>query len=348
MKPLKKLLIGTAMAALLSTSALAVSGGATVSVSALNLRAEPSTSAAVNTMAGLDSTVIVLEETGDGWCKVYYNGQIGYMYADYLEPAERLEGRFGTASVQGTSVQLRAEPDTASSVLGVYQTGQALTVLGVSGAWLKVDVDGVTGYMHGDYVSLSGGTAVTGVITGAYVRMRREPNIDSEILGTYDVGTIMTVTDVVGDWYVVSYKGQTGYIRDDFLNISGTNTAAGLAIVDTAMAYLGVGYVYGGTSPSGFDCSGFVYYVYGLHGYSLNRTAASQLSNGAVVEKDSLQPGDLVFFSNGAGGSIGHVGLYVGNGQFIHASSGGGSVIITDLSSDYYTTYYYGARRIVS
>ncbi len=125
-------------------------------------------------------------------------------------------------------------------------------------------------------------------------------------------------------------------------------SATGQEIVDYAMTFLGVNYVYGGTSPSGFDCSGLVYYCYRHFGYSINRTATAQSYNGVVVYSSDLQPGDLVFFSKTAGGSaIGHIGIYIGNGQFIHAPHTGDVVKISSLSQTYYKTHYWGARRIV-
>ena len=126
-------------------------------------------------------------------------------------------------------------------------------------------------------------------------------------------------------------------------------TASGQEIVDYAKQFLGIKYVYGGTSPSGFDCSGLVYYCYRHFGYSVNRTATAQSYNGVTVSSSSLQPGDLIFFSSSSGGKyIGHVGIYVGSGQFIHAPHTGDVVKISSLSSSYYSSHYWGARRIVS
>ena len=127
----------------------------------------------------------------------------------------------------------------------------------------------------------------------------------------------------------------------------GTSTATGLDIVNYAKGFLGVPYVYGGTSPSGLDCSGLVYYCYTHFGYSVNRTAASLAYNGSAVSKDNLQAGDVILFTSSGGGYIGHCGIYVGNGQFIHAPHTGDVVKISSLSDTYYTNHYYGARRIV-
>lgn len=111
-------------------------------------------------------------------------------------------------------------------------------------------------------------------------------------------------------------------------------------IVNTAKKYLGVPYVWGGETPSGFDCSGFVQYVYKQHGISISRTTYDQVKQGVHVDKNNLQPGDLIFFNN-----ANHVGMYVGDGQFIHAPSTGDVIKISSLSSNYYTQNYYEARR---
>ena len=114
-------------------------------------------------------------------------------------------------------------------------------------------------------------------------------------------------------------------------------------VVGIAMQYLGIPYMWGGASPtSGFDCSGFVMYVYAQLGVSLPHHAASQYSSGVPVSYDQLAPGDLVFFDG-----LGHVGIYIGGGQFIHSPHTGDVVKISSLSDSWYAATYYGARRIL-
>ncbi len=127
-----------------------------------------------------------------------------------------------------------------------------------------------------------------------------------------------------------------------------TSTTSGTAskIIATAKNYLGVPYVWGGSSPSGFDCSGFIHYVYNKHGISLPRVSADQYKAGTSVSKSNLRPGDLIFFETYKPGPS-HVGIYLGNNQFIHASSGAKKVMISDLTSSYYTSHYIGARRVI-
>lgn len=123
----------------------------------------------------------------------------------------------------------------------------------------------------------------------------------------------------------------------------GTNLIARRIIAD-AMRYIGVPYVFGGTSPSGFDCSGYVQYVFAQSGISLPRMADSQFECGEEVKKSDLIPGDLVFFSTYEPGAS-HVGIYIGEGHFIDSTDGG--VQIESLSSPYRLSCYYGARRVI-
>ena len=116
----------------------------------------------------------------------------------------------------------------------------------------------------------------------------------------------------------------------------------GERIVNIATQYLGVPYVWGGTTPDGFDCSGLVQYVYAQIGISVSRTSKEQATNGWAVSRDELRAGDLVFFANSQG--VHHVGIYIGDGQFIHAPYSGDVVKITYLSE---RNDYYCARRIV-
>lgn len=123
------------------------------------------------------------------------------------------------------------------------------------------------------------------------------------------------------------------------------NCLTGSSVVTKAEQYLGSPYEYGGTSPDGFDCSGFTQYVYSQFQIPLDRTAASQYTNGIAVSKTNLVPGDLVFFNTNSG--INHVGIYAGDGKFIHSSSGQGKVVYSNLNDEYYTPRYVGARRII-
>jgi len=274
----------------------------------------------------------------------------------------------GGATVEASALNFRSAPGMDAQIYTTVPRGTAVVVNGkVDDDWYKVEYRGKVGYMSADYLNYSwaiNGNFGSGNIKGTSVRMRDGASLDANIIGVYSNKETVNIIGVNGDWYKVQLGDKTGYVFSDYVALNGgasevhTGTSAngvstgessssGQAIVDTAMKYLGVPYVWAGTSPSGFDCSGLVYYVYKENGYNINRTAASIYQNGTSVDKSELQVGDAICFTSSSYGTIGHVGIYIGGGQFIHASSGSGSVVISDLSSSYYTNHYYGARRIV-
>lgn len=134
--------------------------------------------------------------------------------------------------------------------------------------------------------------------------------------------------------------------RPQHLRVSTGSSAAG--IENTARRYLGTPYVYGGTGVNGLDCSGFVNRVYAAHGYDLPRTSREQAQVGLEVSPGDLEPGDLLFFTvRERGGTIDHVGLYLGDGTFIHAARGKGEVSLARLDAPYYRERFALARRIL-
>jgi NlpC/P60 family len=116
-------------------------------------------------------------------------------------------------------------------------------------------------------------------------------------------------------------------------------------VVETALALRGAPYRNGGSDPSGFDCSGFVWYVFSRHGIGVPRTVAEQFRTGSAVREKDLQPGDLVFFET-SGGSASHVGVVVGGDEFVHAPSSRGEVRVEHLAAPYWTSRFVGARRL--
>lgn len=120
------------------------------------------------------------------------------------------------------------------------------------------------------------------------------------------------------------------------------------SIIDYAKKFLGIKYRWGGTTTKGFDCSGYVKYVYKKFGVALSRTSRSQAKNGTYVKKANLKVGDLVFFdTNGGSNRINHVGVYTGSGKFIHSSSSHSGVVISSLNSGFYSKSYMTARRVL-
>ncbi len=127
-----------------------------------------------------------------------------------------------------------------------------------------------------------------------------------------------------------------------------TSSRSAPSIIDYARKFIGTKYRWGGTTTKGFDCSGYVKYVFNKFNIALSRTSRSQAKNGTYVKKENLKPGDLVFFdTNGGKNRINHVGIYTGSGKFIHSSSSHHGVVTSSLSSGFYSKSYMTARRVL-
>lgn len=300
--------------------------------------------------------------------------------------------------INGTYVRFRSGPGTNHSILGTYNTGKELYVTGSAGnGWYQCYIDGVTGYVHGNYVitytqasftpgsgSSDGNLTVGGqqpsvtptpapssaaqytdaYIAGNNVRVRSAPSMTASILGELFYGNQVKLIIAHDGWAQIMVNGNVGYVASQYVKegtyVSGGSSdsgaisspsssgssATGQDIVNYALQFVGYNYCWGGASPnSGFDCSGLVYYVYKQFGFTLNRVAADQARNGRHIEASELQPGDLLCFYSGSS-YIGHIGIYIGNGQFVHASNSTTGVIISDFSG-YYVTRGFEARRII-
>ncbi len=339
-----------------STATTTTSNGFKASVigTSVRLRSQPNTSSAT---LGYYSNGVSLTALGsvNGWYKISYNGKTGYMSAQYVRitPTTTYDSA-KSGTVSGSNVRFRMGPSTDFAATSTLSKGTSVKITGETGSWYEISVNGTYGYMSKDYIKIVS-TASTntvekmdkvGIVTGNGVRMRSGAGTSYSTIGYYNKGIQVKVTGKTGSWYAVTYNGLSGYMSANYIKLS-TSSAVGTQIVATAKQYLGTPYVYGGASPSGFDCSGFMYYLYGQYGYSLWRGAGGQWkNNGTKVDKSDLQPGDLVFFSDSVD-PIGHVGMYIGDGQFIHASSGKGCVVISSLSATYYANHYTGAKRII-
>lgn len=282
----------------------------------------------------------------------------------------------GTVNTEGSYLRLRSEASTKGSVLrNLAHSTQVEVLEKLDNGWCRVSYDGVTGYVSGQYLTLSGEEAVeeedapeaeeaapeaqsdeeeapdkeedalyVKVTTGT-LNIRSGPSTDTAKVGTLHAGRVVRVLEVLDGWYRID----EGCISSEYaVQVDPSQVSKGQEIADYALQFLGYRYVYGGSSPSGFDCSGFTSYIYKQFGYKLNRSASDQLSNGVAVSRGELQPGDLVMFKKGGSSRpASHVGIYIGNNQFIHASTSKVGVIISRMSDAYYTTGFVGGRRIV-
>ena len=272
----------------------------------------------------------------------------------------------GIGTVSADALRLRKEANTSSAILATAAKGDNVVVLEDAGnGWYKVDFQTVEGYMSASYLTVAQTADVTigyGLVKtgGSSLNVRSGPGTGYGKLFSLNDGAVVTITGISSGWYKISYNGKTGYVSSDYMvtckdsagsrgdaSAAPASSSLGQQVVDYAKQFLGKPYVYGASGPNSFDCSGFTTYVYKHFGYTLNRTATGQLSNGTAVSKSELRPGDLVFFKSGGSKPVSHVGIYVGNGQFIHASTNGvGEVRYDSLNSTHYNNAYVYARRI--
>ena len=223
-----------------------------------------------------------------------------------------------TKYVSVSALNLRKEANSNSEVIDQLDINTKVTVTAiVDNTWGKITYNGKTGYVAYKYLSDSK-TAVTS----------RSENVSRETKNSNESANESNASQAVSN-------NETSKSSE-----SSSGSVTGADIIAYAKQFLGCSYVYGGTTPSGFDCSGFTSYVYRHFGYSLNRTSSGQRSNGVAVDKSNLKAGDVVCFN-------GHVGLYIGGGSFIHAANPSKGVIISSLSESYYSKNYITARRIL-
>lgn len=298
-------------------------GIAFVTGSGLRLRAKANTSSAILDSASKGEVAVVVSKQGD-WYKVIYNLQEGYMHADYLSVASKENAELGYGKVNGSSVNLRSGPSTSYNAVAKAAKGDKAYILGINEGWYRVIYGEQICYIRSDYMDLT------------EVPYENQDSAKSPLF--YRGGKSTGVTASAS-----ALKSAENAEKEEEKEAV---VSLGERIVSVAKTCLGVPYVWGGESMSGFDCSGLVYYVLRTLGYSPYRTSSDQYKMGTYVSKSELQPGDIVFFAGTYKSGISHVGIYVGDGKFIHAPNSNSVVRYDTLSSGYYAEHYYGARRM--
>ena len=370
-KKLIRLAVSGALAAsMLMPSSLAMYQ-AKVAADSLYLRESPGGD--IITTLSYNTPVAVLSNSSS-WYKIAVNGREGYVSGEYITGTTQTDFSLGTAKIVcSTTVNFRSQPSTSSTVLASMPNGASVNITGVSNGWFKATYNGQNGYVSADYVSFAGSgsgsssstsTTRTGkIVCDTSVNFRSQPNTSCSIIGSLYNGATVTILSSENGWYKATYNGKTGYISADYVTVTsgqasdsavskpsnsvsynGTS-AKRKAVIEYAAQFLGTPYVYGGSTPSGFDCSGFTSYVFANTVGSIPRVAQAQFDATTRVSMSELKPGDLVFFGSSAS-SISHVGIYVGDSKFIH-SPHTGDVVKYDSLSGYYSNRFQGGGRVI-
>lgn len=239
-----------------------------------------------------------------------------------------------TKYVSVDTLNVREKASSNSKVIDQLDLNDKITVLEiVDDSWAKIEKNGKTGYVSIKFLS-DKKTEITS----------RSGETSREMVESNNSVESAEMQESISE-NKSNESEQKEQVKENNQNSS---SKSGSSVVEYAKQYLGYKYVSGGASPStGFDCSGFTTYVFKHFGISLSRTSGGQASNGTYVEKSHLQLGDILIFNDSANSKVGHVGIYIGGNQFIHAANPKKGVVITSLSDSYYSARYVSARRVI-
>ena len=435
----------TGLALVMTTGiALASMGKGTVTADALRLRSQANTNSAILNLAPRNSVVTLLEEL-DGWYKVSYGDQVGYMSADWLDVTQSgSEAVVGQGTVTADALNVRSGAGTVYNRLGLSYKGTSVMILEDCGnGWYKISGGGYTGYVSGEWVKVSGnsssdssdaqpigtgtvntaclnvrsgagtgysrvgylysgnsvsilkdcgngwyqisygsgsayvcaeyistgsdsgdsdgGEQTTGIVTADALNVRSGAGTGYSRLGLLYSGNSVTILGSSNGWYKISYGNGVGYVSAEYVSTKGgdnnsgssSTSSIGEQAVALAKQQLGKPYVYGAAGPNGFDCSGLFYYIFNRLGVNIARGSSSQYYNsGTFVSVDEMQPGDLVYLFDPkydySGGSLPttHVLMYIGNNTVLHASTTSNTVRTDTLFGGYYGNYVVAVKRM--
>lgn len=280
-----------------------------------------------------DNSVGNFLEEKDGWIKIESGSCIGFVKAEYCvtgEAANEMAKEVGrrTAIVTTETLNVRKEPNTNAAIIGQVPMEEVLTVTDEAGGWVQIKVEEGYGYVSVDYVTLSTEFVEAESREEEKARLQKE---EEERLAALEAAR------KAQEAAAAAAAEEAAQIQAAAAAVSTGDGSLGQQVADFALQFVGNPYVYGGTSlTNGADCSGFTLAVYSNFGVSLPHSAAAQNKKGTNVGSiDNAIPGDIVYYS-------GHVGIYIGNGQIVHAGNSRTGIIVSNANYD----RILGVRRI--
>jgi len=335
-----------------SLTAYVVSGGA-------KAYSRPGTSyKSADVDGGTKVTVIAMTPDKD-WCRVKRSGVYAYMRTDDLtteKPSDAKSFKPVIAYIDDELVTIYKTSSSSSEKLAIASYGEKVTCTAVNDSWAKVEYKGKTGWCYLGKLSTDNPNnhSTTVYAAKASVVVYTHPSASSDAMATMSRGDSIKAVCMTpdGNWLRVTASGRYGYVKASSMSTSKPTSQVD-RVIDLAMAQLGKPYVYATRGPSSFDCSGLTLYCFReVAGISLGRSAQSQGYNNSYAKIENmadLRRGDIVCFNTEEDDSdlTDHVGIYLGDGKFIHSSSAAGEVIISTMSSGYYHRVFTWGRRLI-
>lgn len=259
--------------------------------------------------------------------------------------------------ITADKLNVRSEMTTECDIVGKLELGTVVEVSDENDGWYTIIYNKETSYISSDFAVVVSDHK-EGTINGRQVNLRSAPNVETgEIIRKLDFEKVNVNSKEEQWYYITDSSGNNGYVYADFVsfNISEDNQVISRSeersdLIGIAKSRLGSPYKWGAEGPNSFDCSGFVLYSFKeAHGVNLGHSSKAMSKMGADVSKANLIPGDLVFFSTDRSGNVNHVGIYIGGGEFIHASSSsynGKQVAISSLNTGFYNEVYKWGKRV--
>lgn len=323
----------------------------------LNIRKSPSEDSEVIGKLYKGAAGTILKTKKSGWTKIESGSVTGWVKSEYIVTGDDVEEYANTvckkvATVTAQTLKVREKATQDSKVVTLIPEGETYSVLKEKKAWVAIKVeDGVKGYVSKEYVELdfdfdeavsieeerqAEEEAARALEEQQQQAQEAQQDEETTSSNTTESNTSeSTSTSTSNDSSSSSSSASTSESSEQSSSSSSTS-ATRQSIVNFALQFVGNPYVYGGTSlTNGADCSGFTQSVYKNFGISISRTSRDQATNGTAVSLSNVQPGDLIFYKNGS--TIGHVALYIGNGQVVHASSPTSGIKVSNM---YYRTPY--------